>query len=160
MKGLLLAVAASLACLVIVTLGFRVREIRERAAFMARVFLLTLPVLVILPTWLDLAFSLLVYAAAFFGGILQLYNLADRGFSLRMLIDIYESPRGALTADELTRAYGGGRGIGWMYDKRLDGLLERGLVRVEGGTVEISTRGHRAARVLGRLVTFLRLDAA
>lgn len=178
MKGLLLAVVMSVVCVAIVTLGFRMRDIQRRAAFMVHIFLATLPLFVvihvaspsdlgILPVGLsdasprlDLAFGLLVYLAGFFGGILQLYNLADRGFSLRMLIDIDESPRGALSAGDVARAYGGGRGIGWMYQKRLDGLLEHGLIRVEGGTVETSPRGRRVARVLGRLMSFLRLDAA
>lgn len=166
MKGLLLAVAMSLACVGIVTLGFRTKEIQQRAAFMVWVFLATLPVFVVIHLIspqgldvLDLVFGLLVYVAGFFGGILQLYNLADRGFSLRMLIDIDESPRGGLSADEVVQNYGGGRGICWMYQKRLDGLLEHGLIRVEGEAVRISARGRRVARVLGWLMSFLGLDA-
>src|SRR5262245_18050261 len=35
--------------------------------------------------WVDLGFCVFLFAAGFFGGVMQLYNLADRGFSLRIL---------------------------------------------------------------------------
>jgi len=177
MKGVLLACAASLSCLTLITVIFRMAEIQRRAMLMVLVFLATLPFFVVahvlmppdlglLPSrWvepsalIDLGFGLVVYSAAFFGGILQLYNLADRGFSLRILIDIDESRAGALTAGDLLRTYGGGRGVGWMYQKRIEGLKETGLLRVSGSTVENSDAGRRLAAVFRALQTFLRLDS-
>ena len=177
MKGVLLAGAASLACLLLITVVLRMAEIQRRARLMVLVFLATLPFFAVahvltppdlglLPpawveasAWIDLGFGLMVYGAAFFGGILQLYNLADRGFSLRILIDIDESRAGALTASEILTAYGGGRGIGWMYQKRIEGLKETGLIRVSGSTVETSDVGRRLAAVFRALQAFLRVDS-
>lgn len=165
MKGFLLASAASLVCLIVITAGFWMVSIGRRAAWMTTVFLLTLPVLVaahlytrpdlgFLPTALtepsravDLVFCLLVFAAACFGGILQLYNLADRGFSLRILIDIDgAAPRGWTAADVVT-GYSGGQGLERMYRKRLDGLSGSGLIRIEAGVVELTACGRRVARL-------------
>src|SRR6187549_3904342 len=39
----------------------------------------------------DLGFCVFLFTVGFLGGLLQLYNLTDRGLSLRMLIDILES---------------------------------------------------------------------
>ena len=76
------------------------------------------------PPWFGLVFCLGLWFAGFFGGILQLYNLTERGMSLRMLIDVAQSGDRGMTADEIMRDYSAGQGIAWMYQKRLDGLLE------------------------------------
>lgn len=176
MKGLLLAGAATLACALAVTVLFRAVPVTRRAAAMTRLFLATLslhllafgatpPDLGFLPSWLveprplvELAFSATVAAALFFGGVLQLYNLADRGFSLRILIDIEESPARALSPAEVIHAYGGGRGMEFMLDKRLGGLVEEGLVIIDDGAVCVSRKGERAGRLFGALRRLLRLD--
>ena len=105
----------------------------------------------------DLAFALLVYSAGFFGGILQLYNLADRGFSLRILIDIRESPNGCLDASGVVRSYSAGKGIGWMYKKRIDDMLTRGLIVIEKEQVVLTPRGHKLVGLFGSLRAYLRL---
>src|ERR1051325_1099036 len=138
MKALLLAALATLVYLGLVTAIFRGHGVRQRAALMVRLWRVTAPVVVVAylvtpsdlgflpadwadqPGWAGVLFLVLAYAAAVFGGVLQLYNLAERGFSLRILIDVDESPRGAMTAAEIMHEYGGGRGFGWMYQKRLD----------------------------------------
>lgn len=97
------------------------------------------------PKWFDLALSLGFFSAAFFGGILQLYNLADRGFSLRLLIDILENPGGAAARDSLMVTYGGGSGLAWMYRKRLEGLLDHGLVQRHGPVIALTAKGIRVA---------------
>lgn len=177
MKGFLLALAMNFVCFGLITAIFRAREVRGRAALMAQIFLLILPCFVavhvlspadlsILPPRLtassllvDLAFGLLVYGAGFFGGILQLYNLADRGFSLRILIDIAESQRGMLSLQEIIENYSGGRGLDWMYQKRLQGLVEQGLVRIDREMIHNSERGRRAAALFGWLQAFLRVES-
>ena len=100
-----------------------------------------------------------MWTAAFFGGILQLYNLADRGFSLRIVMDIDSSKRRALTLDEILRAYGAGRGIDWMYQKRLDDLVRHRLACIENHSVRNRPRGHRLAVAFGWLRRFLMMDA-
>jgi len=97
---------------------------------------------------LDLGFAVFLYTAGFWGGLLQLYNLADRGLSLRVLIDLLEAPSGVLSAREITRAYSAGRGLGWMYEKRLAGLAEAGLIERSHGRVAATERGLRLAGLL------------
>jgi hypothetical protein len=178
LKAILLTTVASILYTGLITVVFRAWSIRARAATMTRVFLLTLPVLASAywltpadlavlpqgwgddPVWLGLAFTLILYSAAFFGGILQLYNLADRGFSLRMLIDIDEAPTGALSLQEVIVRYSRGKGIHWMYQRRLDGLCEQGLVELDGQAIRNTPKGQRTAEFFDRLQRFCRIDAA
>jgi hypothetical protein len=105
----------------------------------------------------DLAFAAYLYSAGFFGGILQLYNLADRGFSLRILIDILESRHGAMEVDGIMTGYSAGRGIAWMYDKRIEGMVSTGLVSVDGARLILTDKGKRAADVFSCLRRFARV---
>jgi len=177
MKSLLVVLIMSLVYLVVITVLFRTLEIHRRAALMVQVFLSTLPFFIVIHTltppdlgflpstlteltwWIDLSFGLLVYFAAFFGGILQLYNLAERGFSLRILIDIDEAADKALTLAEILQGYSRGRGIEWMYQKRIEGLVEHALVQVKQGAVQLRDKGSRTAALFSWLRTFLQLDA-
>lgn len=107
---------------------------------------------------LELAFAVFLYTAGFFGGLLQLYNLADRGLSLRILIDILQARRGAMTAEEVVKGYAAGRGIAWMYQKRLEGMGYAGLAEIRDNRLVLTARGHSAARFFARLQRFARLD--
>jgi len=98
------------------------------------------------------------FSAAFFGGALQLYNLADRGFSLRILIDVEETNSDVVDADWLVANYAGGRGLTWMYGKRIEGLLETKLVDRKAEMIELTSKGERAAAVLLAVRRFLRLE--
>lgn len=177
MKGLLLALGGSLGTAIGVTLLFALGpRVTARAAAMCAVFVLTVPVylavyiltpadLGVLPAyltepraWLDCAFGLGAHTALFFGGWLQLYNLAERGFSLRILIDVAEAPTGTLGRDGVAARYGGGRGIEWMREKRIDGLVETGLAAWHEGRLRITPKGRRAARLFGALRSALRID--
>ena len=178
MKALLLAAACSLLYVLLISLLFRVREIRQRAEAMLYLFLATVPLyLAAYALWpADLgflpaslvepratlagAFGLVVHGALFFGGWLQLYNVAERGFSLRILIDIDESAAGTLSAAELETRYGGGRGLRWMQDKRIEGIVESALVTLHDGRLRTTPRGARTARVFGGLRRFLRIETA
>jgi hypothetical protein len=144
---------------------------------MVRFFLATLPAgalayyfsprdLWFIPTrWLepnelvDFGFWLLLYVAAFFGGILQIYNLADRGFSLRIAIDIDQSPAGVMTADDLLNSYSQGKGIVWMYQKRIDDLIRLKLIEITGEIVEATPRGRSVAARFAWLRRFLQVTA-
>ena len=178
MKGLLLAVAGAAVLTLVATLVFRLFATERRAALLVRLFLLSLPVFVlvyvltpadlgVIQPWavepdsrLELAYGLVVYSALFFGGLLQLYNLAERGFSLRILIDIAEAPNGQLAERDLVQAYGGRRGFDAALDKRIDGLLSTGLIHVVDGRFELTPRGARGVRLYQPLRAFLRLDTA
>src|SRR5262245_51669465 len=112
MKALCLATAMTIVLLLSVTVSFRLapRNHRERlssilylACTVALVgsSLASPPVLAFIrpcrlsdPPLFALLLVLFFFAAAFFGGVLQLYNLADRGFSLRLLIGAQEETSG------------------------------------------------------------------
>src|SRR4051794_35627887 len=100
MKAILVAALAELLLLAGVSWGLRLTHRRARLmliAFMSilpmllAIHLLTPPDLGFLSAefvmpiaWIDVVFSVFLFGVGFFGGILQLYNLADRGFSLRI----------------------------------------------------------------------------
>src|SRR4051794_36547329 len=112
MKAIIVATLAELLLFVGVSWCLRSGVTDQRARLMLIAFMSVLPLLLaiylltppdlgflsaefVIPiAWIDIAFSVFLFGVGFFGGILQLYNLADRGFSLRILIDILEAPLG------------------------------------------------------------------
>ena len=68
-----------------------------------------------------------------------------------MLIDILEKPSGKMSADEIMTSYGSGKGIIWMYDKRVRDMLSSGLVRETDGNLVLTRRGIVLARVYSAL---------
>jgi hypothetical protein len=175
MKSLVLAALIMMAYVIVVIVVLRLWPGGRRAAAMTTGFLATVPIFVavhllsppdlgVLPPALaephdsaSLVFGLLVYTAGFFGGVLQIYNLAERGFSLRILIDIDENG-GPVTVDEIRKAYSRGSGLEWMYDKRIRDLLDHGLIALDGATVRVTKRGERVGAVFARLRTMLRAE--
>ncbi len=174
MKILALLVVSCVLYTALVTAVFRWGSPQGRAALMMRLYLLSLAPLyfafrlspaelgllpavpgLVLPN--DFAWFLVPYTAAIWGGILQLYNLTERGFSLRILIDIDESPRASLAVDEILRGYGAGEGIAWMLQKRVDDLTEQGLIRGEGARALLTPKGRWLGNVYARLRAALRL---
>lgn len=169
MHALALAAGSILVYCVVITVVLRSGRIRRRAFAMTAIFGLSLPFFIGASSRVfaseadaaaEVAFALLLYTAAFFGGVLQIYNLADRGLSLRMLIDVGHAPGGCLTAHELTKAYSAGRGIEWMYQKRLNDLIERGLVVQHAGAATLTRRGSLAARFFSGVRKLLNIESA
>jgi hypothetical protein len=175
MKAIILATAMTIVLLAVVTIALRFYQTAQRAKQMTLIYfgcviLLVLawfttsfnlgflaPSLLIEPGWLDFSLMLFFFTAAFFGGALQLYNLADRGFSLRILIDVEQTTQ-AINADWLVANYGGGKGLTWMYGKRIEGLLETKLVDRKAEMLELTSKGERAADVFLAVRRFLRLE--
>jgi hypothetical protein len=176
MKAIILATATAIILLVAVTIAFRFHQTTQRAGQMTLIYLgcvilsaliwfatsvdlgLLAPSLLIEPAWLDFSLMLFFFTAAFFGGALQLYNLADRGFSLRILIDVEGTDSHVVDADWLVANYGGGKGLSWMYGKRIEGLLETKLVDRKAETIELTSKGARAADVFLAVRRFLGLE--
>jgi len=176
MKAIILATATAIILLVVVTIAFRFYQTAQRARQMTLIYLgcvilsaliwfatpvdlgFLAPSLLIEPGWLDFSLMVFFFSAAFFGGALQLYNLADRGFSLRILIDVEETNSDVVDADWLVANYAGGRGLTWMYGKRIEGLLETKLVDRKAEMIELTSKGERAAAVLLAVRRFLRLE--
>lgn len=171
MKVLAFVVLACTFYTLIITFIFRTQAIQDRAALMSRVYITSLvplyfaykitPVelgfLPSVPSFVvpnDFVWVFVPYTAAIFGGILQLYNLTERGFSLRILIDILSSARGALAEDEVMHQYSEGKGIDWMFQKRINDLREQGMIRFDGEQAFLTRRG----RFFG--VVYLRLKRA
>ena len=169
MKAILLSAATGLLLFILCTACLRYSRPHDRVRMLGGLFIALLPLLALAHiatpadlgflsrdslvsiSGLDLVFAMALYATGFFGGILQLYNLADRGLSLRMLIDILEEPSGKMSADEIMTSYGGGQGIIWMYDKRIRDMLSSGLVRETDGNLVLTRRGIVLARVYSAL---------
>jgi hypothetical protein len=160
--------------LVVVTLCFRLTATAHRARQMLIVYLFCLAALVAVwfatpadlglfgralltePAWLDFAATIFFFRAAFFGGALQLYNLCDRGFSLRILVDMLEAPTGAVNVDYLTANYSSGRGLVWMYRKRIDDIIAARFIDRTNKRIMLTAKGEmfadlfiNARRVLG-----------
>jgi hypothetical protein len=176
MKAVCLASAMTIVLLVLVTLCFRLFPSKHRARQMLFVYLFCLALLVgvwlvtpddlgILsrlllaePSWLDLAVMIFFFSAAFFGGALQLYNLCDRGFSLRILIDMLETPTDAVTAEYLMANYSRGRGLAWMYRKRIDDLIAGGFIDRADKSILLTPKGEMFADLFIYVRRFLRLE--
>src|SRR5262245_30258906 len=161
MKAICLASAMTVVLLLALTVAFRFDPREQRVRQSAVLWLACLvaligawaatpddlgflpPWLLVTPSWFDLALAVFFFTAAFFVGVLQLYNLADRGFSLRILIDALEQPSGAIAVEQLLSDYGGGQGMKWMYDKRMQGLLEGDFVRRVDESIVLTAKGRR-----------------
>jgi hypothetical protein len=176
MKAVILATAMTIVLLAVVTLALRHHPTPRRARKMMLSYVVCFisaalvwfatpadlgflaPSLLIEPAWLDLSLMLFFFSAAFFGGVLQLYNLADRGLSLRILIDFAEADSPIVDTDWLIANYGGGRGLTWMYGKRIAGMLETNLIERKPDMIALTSKGTRAAAVLFAIRRFLRLE--
>ena len=158
MTGILLASGFGLATALLMTVILRRAQGKGLLKQLAMLYLAGVAALavsshlVISPSgadhWLAVGFACFLYTAGFWGGLLQLYNLADRGLSLRMLIDALESPEAAVTAGGTVSGYAAGRGLTWMYAKRLSGLAQAGLIERRDGMAVITARGRCAARLM------------
>jgi hypothetical protein len=175
MKAILVATMAELLLFAGLSLWLRSGVTHRRARLMLIVFMSVLPGLLavqlltppdlgflsaelVMPiAWVDIAFSVFLYSVGFFGGILQLYNLADRGFSLRILIDILEAPSQAMNLDDVMQGYSAGRGIAWMYAKRLNDMQSAGLAMVDGECLVLTPKGRRVAMLFTWLQEFARI---
>jgi hypothetical protein len=178
MKTILVAALAELLLFVCVSMCLRSGFAHRRARSMLIAFITVLPALLAIhlltppdlgflhaeyamaPAGIDIGFAVFLYSAGFFGGILQLYNLAERGFSLRILIDILEAPSEAIGLDDVMTGYSAGRGVAWMYAKRLDDLQSAGLARVEGQCLVLTPKGQRVAKLFMWLHEFARVTPA
>lgn len=157
MKPIIIALIAEMTCFIIFTICLRIFPTKQRAKLITGCFFAVLPLVIILHHLLTpreesvLLFSIFIYTAGFFGGLLQLYNLADRGFSLRILIDIDEAPSQQMSLDEIMTDYSQGRGIKWMYAKRIEDMKSQELMIISDGIVSNTGKGEKVANLFGRL---------
>jgi hypothetical protein len=165
MKGMIVASFVSFVAFVAMTVGFRTIRGPARRLINIVVYFICVAVLLtvlsvtpkdlgFLPddliereAWLDTIVALFVMSASFLGGWLQLFTLTNRGYSLRVLIDIFNSPQRALSPEELLVSYSDGRGLISMYDTRIKGLLDAGMLTFDGKLTSLTGRGKKAARL-------------
>ena len=165
MQPIFIALLAEVICFLLMTLILRVVRTEKKAKMITCCFLAVLPLLILFhilsPSYdgVSLIFSIFLYVAGFFGGLLQLYNLADRGFSLRILIDIDESPSKQMSLDEIMTGYSQGRGIEWMYTKRIEDMKLQNLVTIVNGIVSNTEKGGKVATLFSRLRRCFRFPA-
>src|SRR5436190_23028993 len=163
MKGLSLACVCSLGIFAAMTIAFLWRPNLPRVGVSLKIFAAALCAFLVVyfitpdnlgfwpdallekTIWLDLLVGFFVLAASFFGGWLQLYNLTSRGYSLRILIDLLDFPNG-LDPEQIVKAYAEGRGLAWMYGRRLAGLIDARLVTEQDGQVRLTGCGRKAAQ--------------
>ena len=162
MNSIIIASAFSLLYFIVMTLTLRIFPIKNKAKLLSFLYFLFIFIMIIFyyldlniifiqsninitNSLLDLIFCAFIFSAAFFGGFLQLYNLADRGLSLRILIDIYESKSHSLSLDEVMTCYSSGKGIEWMYEKRIEGMLDAELVKSYDQNLCLTQKGKKVA---------------
>jgi hypothetical protein len=70
-------------------------------------------------------------------GYMEVFSMICRGFSLRIITDIYLN--GALYTDEVISQYGDGRGMAWMLKKRITSIEKLKLVSAHEQHLELKS---------------------
>ena len=53
-----------------------------------------------------------------------------------------------MTAQQIATNYGGGKGLKWFLDKRLQGLKYLGLIREENGKIKLTSRTGKTVSII------------
>lgn len=86
-----------------------------------------------------------------FMGYSMFYFLVDRGFSLRIMIEVDGAPGGALSQAEIAGVYP----PAGVVRRRLDEMVEIGRLVRSGDAYRLTPRGRFDARMFARLKAFL-----
>lgn len=70
-------------------------------------------------------------------GYMEVFSMICRGFSLRIMTDIYMN--GSLNTDEIINKYGDGRGMDWMLKKRITSIEQLKLVSSDERYIELAS---------------------
>lgn len=118
--------------------------------------------------WLAIGFSAGLWSAdyaiaglgtmGFFSlGYLECFSMLCRGFSLQLIVDCFE--RGPQTHEEAAAEYAG-RGVAWLFEKRVETLERLRMVEQRDGSLTLrSPRGFLAGRIGLLMKSLLRLGA-
>jgi hypothetical protein len=87
-------------------------------------------------------------------GYTYFFFLVERGFSLRLMIEIHRSPGGKLTIPELQEIYP----YDYVLDKRLRQMEKMGYATIEGGVLCGTSKGARLAAANKLVRKILRLE--
>ncbi len=80
-------------------------------------------------------------------GLVALWFGTPDGFSLRILVDMLEAPTSAVDVDYLTANYSSGRGLVWMYRKRIDDIVAARFVGHANKSVMLTAKGEMFAEL-------------
>ena len=69
---------------------------------------------------------------------MEFFSIVARGFTMRIITDIYLHTR--LNPEQLIQEYANGKGIEWLIDKRLQGIKDLGLINEERGQINLSSK--------------------
>ena len=69
---------------------------------------------------------------------MEAFSMVARGFSMRIITDIYLNP--SIDSNGVMKEYAGGKGIEWMLKKRLEGIQSLGFISERGGAIKISSK--------------------
>jgi len=98
-----------------------------------------------------LCWSAFMYAAGFWClGYMEAFSMVCRGFSLRIMVDLYL--REQMTFSEILAGYGDGLGVDWMLKKRIESMQKARLVELEGQVLVVKSPLGTLAGKLGNLV--------
>jgi len=61
-----------------------------------------------------------------------------RGFSMRIVTDIYLNS--SLNSEGVMQEYAEGKGIEWMFQKRIEGIKKLGFISTEESLIKISSK--------------------
>ena len=81
------------------------------------------------------ALSSSIFVSLFY---MEFFSMIARGFSMRIITDIYLHTR--LNPNQLIQEYANGKGIEWMLDKRIQGIKDLGLINEERGQINLSSK--------------------
>ena len=94
--------------------------------------------------------SILILCFSFIGYI-EFYSIIRRGYSLRIMCELYYSGNPMLL-EELMDEYSDGKGIDWLLKKRLEGMVNIGLITLEDNEI-------RLTRFFGKMAAFVAIFA-
>jgi hypothetical protein len=81
------------------------------------------------------SFSTSVFMCLFY---LEAFSMIARGFSMRIVTDIYLNS--SLNSEGVLQEYAAGKGIAWMFQKRLEGIEKLGFISIEGDLIKIASK--------------------
>ena len=69
---------------------------------------------------------------------MEAFSMLARGFSMRIITDIYLNS--SIDSHGVMKEYAGGKGIEWLIKKRLEGIKSLGLISEKEGVIKISSK--------------------
>ena len=79
--------------------------------------------------------SMSIFMSLFY---MEAFSMVARGFSMRIITDIYLNS--TLDSKGVMKEYAAGKGIKWMLKKRLEGIQSLGFISEKGGIIKISSK--------------------